>query len=443
MYIGSTGPRGLHHLVYEIVDNSVDEALAGYATNIDVTILAGRRRRASSTTAAASPSTSTQQEQKSTRRGRADHPARRRKVRRRRLLGRRAACTASGVSVVNALSRNVDVEVRRQGHVWRMSFHERCAGCSAQEGREVRRAPAPSSTFWPNADIFETVDFDYETLRTRFQQMAFLNKGCASRSPTSARSTRAASHRADTFMYDRGLDDYVEYLNKAEEEPSSSTTRSSSSFEIRGRPTGRSRSRSRCSGPTPTPSRCTPTRTRSTPTRAAPTRRASARRSPRSINRYAREKAILKEKDENLSGDDVREGSTARHLGEAGRAAVRGPDQDQARQHRGEVVRAAGGRRPARRLVRAQPHAGARRSSARRSGGDRATSPRARRASATRRKGLLESGGMPGKLQRLLEQRPRRGSEIFLVEGDSAGGLRRSRAATRRPRRSSRCAARS
>ena len=139
------------------------------------------------------------------------------------------------------------------------------------------------------------------------------------------------------------------------------------------------------------------------------------------VNNYAREKGILKEKDENLSGDDVREGLTAVISVKLVRAAVRGPDQDEARQHRGEVVRAEGRGRPARRLVRAQPHAGARHHPQGDPGGDR---PHRRPQGARGRpaaRALLESGGMPGKLKDCSSKDPSI-CEIFIVEGDSAGG---------------------
>ena len=175
MYIGSTGPRGLHHLVYEVVDNSVDEALAGYCDHIEVTLQADGGVRVSDN-------------------GRGIpvdmHPTEGRPTVEvvmtilhagGKFGGGGYAVSGGlhgvGISVVNALSSRVDTEVRRQGHVWRMSF----ANGGRPQGElvkgEATEETGTTQVFYPDAEIFETVDFDFETLRARFQQMAFLNKG--------------------------------------------------------------------------------------------------------------------------------------------------------------------------------------------------------------------------------------------------------------------------
>ena len=278
MYIGSTGPRGLHHLVYEIVDNSVDEALAGYADNIEVTILPDGAVRVDDN-------------------GRGipvdEHPVEKKSTVEVVLtilhaggkFGGGGYAVSGGLhgvgsSVVNALSTRLDVEVHRQGYVWRQSYRNGVPQAPLEQGEASDRT-GTIITFWPSPDTFETVEFDYETLRTRFQQMAFLNKGlriaitderAPEVEPVEGEVDEEVAPRHEVFLYERGLTDYVHYLNSAK----SCTTRSSRSS--RRTPTARSRSRSRCSGRRATTRASSPTRTRSTPTRAARTRRASAPR---------------------------------------------------------------------------------------------------------------------------------------------------------------------
>src|SRR3954466_2574126 len=173
MYIGSTGPRGLHHLVYEIVDNSVDEALAGYCDTIDVRILADGGVRVEDN-------------------GRGIpvdiHPVEGRSTVEVVLTVLHAGgkfggggyavsggLHGVGISVVNALSTRLDVEVSQRGHVFRQSYADGVPQAPLEQGEATERT-GTTVTFWPNAEIFETVEFDYETLRARFQTMAFLNK---------------------------------------------------------------------------------------------------------------------------------------------------------------------------------------------------------------------------------------------------------------------------
>src|SRR5690606_30457374 len=213
MYIGSTGPRGLHHLVYEIVDNAVDEALAGYCDNIQVTILADGGVRVYDN-------------------GRgipvAIHPVEKRSTVEVVLtvlhaggkFGGGGYAVSGGLhgvgsSVVNALSSKLDVEVRRDGHVHRQSYSVGVPDAPLAHAEKTDET-GTTITFWPSTDIFETVEFDYETLRTRFQQTAFLNKGLR----ITLRDERPVGadgeeRRSDDFLYERGLVDYVEYLNTA------------------------------------------------------------------------------------------------------------------------------------------------------------------------------------------------------------------------------------
>jgi DNA gyrase subunit B len=209
MYIGSTGPRGLHHLVYEIVDNSVDEALAGHCDNIDVVILADGAVQVSDN-------------------GRGipvdDHPVEKKSTVEVVLTTLHAGgkfggggyavsggLHGVGSSVVNALSQKLLVSVKRQGFQWDQSYQDGVPDAPLKKGGATD-ITGTTITFWPSSTIFETVDFEYEILRTRFQQMAFLNKGLRinllDQRPNSG-------GRKDSYMYEQGLVDYVEYLNSA------------------------------------------------------------------------------------------------------------------------------------------------------------------------------------------------------------------------------------
>ncbi len=175
MYIGSTGERGLHHLVYEVVDNSVDEALAGYADHIEVTIQAdggvkvvdnGRGIPVDIHPTEGKPTVEVVMT--------ILHAGG-------KFGGGGYAVSGGlhgvGISVVNALSVRVDTEIRRQGHVWRMSFANGGHPTTELVKGEETTETGTTQVFYPDPEIFETVVFDYETLRARFQQMAFLNKG--------------------------------------------------------------------------------------------------------------------------------------------------------------------------------------------------------------------------------------------------------------------------
>ncbi|NBQ93277.1 MAG: DNA topoisomerase IV subunit B, partial [Micrococcales bacterium] len=206
MYIGSTGPRGLHHLVYEIVDNAVDESLAGHCKNVDVVITKDGWVKVADD-------------------GRGIpvdmHPVEKKPAVEVVLTVLHAGgkfggggyavsggLHGVGASVVNALSTDLKVTVARDGFMWTQSYKSGVPTAPLKKGKEADFTGTVIE-FQPNAEIFETVDFDYETLRARFQQMAFLNKGL------SISLFDERSERSDKYLYEQGLKDYVAYLNSS------------------------------------------------------------------------------------------------------------------------------------------------------------------------------------------------------------------------------------
>ncbi|MBX3312056.1 MAG: DNA topoisomerase (ATP-hydrolyzing) subunit B [Microbacteriaceae bacterium] len=410
MYIGSTGPRGLHHLVYEIVDNAVDEALAGYCDTIQVTINADN-----SVTVVDN--------------GRGipvdDHPVEKistvelvlTKLHAGGKFGGGGYAVSGGLhgvgsSVVNALSHRLEVEVKRQGFVWSMSFKDGVPNAPLAKGEKTDET-GTVITFWPNDEIFETINFDFETLRVRFQQMAFLNKGLA----ISLSDAREAAPKPVNYKYDRGLTDYVEYLNKIKKVEvvneeiigfESEDTEKKISVEVSMQWTTAY-------------TESVHTYANTINTHEGGTHEEGFRTALTTlINKYARDKGILKEKDENLSGEDIREGLTAVisiKLGEPqfegqtktklGNTEAKAFVQRVVNEHLGDWLDR--NPNPAKDIIKKSLQAAAARIAARKA------------REATRRKGLLESVGMPGKLRDCQSRDPQI-SEIFLVEGDSAGG---------------------
>ena len=408
MYIGSTGPRGLHHLVYEIVDNSVDEALAGYCDNIDVVITKDGHIKVSDN-------------------GRGIpvdmHPIEKKPAVEVVLTVLHAGgkfggggyavsggLHGVGASVVNALSTKLFVEVHREGFIWRQSYSIGVPDAPLAKGEKTDRT-GTTIEFVPSAEIFETVVYDYETLRQRFQQMCFLNKGLR----ISLRDERDGHN--DTYCYERGLTDYVEYLNSAKkvevvhDEVISIETENEEktmSVEIAMQwTTGYNEG--------------VHTYANTINTHEGGTHEEGFRTALTTLlNKYGREKGLLKEKDENLTGDDVREGLTAVISLKLTEPQFEGQTKTklgntEAKAFVQRVVTDQLGdwfeRNPnqAKEVVRKAIQASTARLAARKA------------REATRRKGLLESGGMPGKLRDCSSRSPEL-SEIYIVEGDSAGG---------------------
>lgn len=411
MYIGSTGPRGLHHLVYEIVDNSVDEALAGHCDHIDVVLLADGGVRVSDNGRGIPVDV---------------HPVEKISTVEVVLTTLHAGgkfggggyavsggLHGVGSSVVNALSERLDVVVRRQGSEWIQTYRD---GVPEKPLAKAGATDVTGTTisFWPNTTIFETVDFDYETLRTRFQQMAFLNKGLR----IDVVDERPSSNgRKDSYKYEHGLVDYVEYLNSAKKidviHPEII------SFEAED--TERKIALEVAMQWTSAYSESVHTYANTINTHEGGTHEEGFRAALTTlVNKFARSTGLLKEKDENLTGDDVREGLTAVvsvKLGEPqfegqtktklGNTEAKSFVQKVTGEHLGDWFE----RNPAqgKDVVRKTVQASQARIAARKA------------REQTRRKGLLESGGMPGKLKDC-QSKDAAVSEIFLVEGDSAGG---------------------
>ncbi|WP_022879649.1 DNA topoisomerase (ATP-hydrolyzing) subunit B [Microbacterium sp. B19] len=424
MYIGSTGERGLHHLVQEIVDNSVDEALAGYCDTIDVTILSDGAVRVIDN-GRGIPVDMHRTEGKSTvevvltvlhaggKFGGGGYAV-------------SGGLHGVGSSVVNALSTRLEVEVKRQGHVWRQSFRDGGVPQAPLAQGEESEETGTSITFWPDATIFDTVDFDYDTLRTRFQQMAFLNKGLRislrDERPQSivtegepGEETAVARH--DSFLYERGLVDYVEHLNRVRK----ADVVNDEIIEVESEDTDRNIALELAMQWTTAYTENVFTFANTINTHEGGTHEEGFRAALTTlVNRYARANNLLKEKDDNLTGEDIREGLTAVISVKLSEPQFEGQTKTklgntEARAFVQKVVGDKLGdwfdRNPtqAKNIIRKAIDAATARLAARKA------------RETARRKSVFESAAMPDKLKDCTSKDPSI-SEIFLVEGDSAGG---------------------
>ena len=408
MYIGSTGPRGLHHLVYEIVDNSVDEALAGHCDDINVFITKKGWIKVIDN-------------------GRGIpvdmHPVEKKPAVEVVLTVLHAGgkfggggyavsggLHGVGASVVNALSTDLKVQVARDGFLWNQEYKIGVPQAPLVKGKKADYT-GTTIEFKPDGSIFETVEFEYETLRARFQQMAFLNKGLG------ITLTDERTDKTDSYKYTRGLVDYVEFLNASKKieivhdeiiSLEAETSKKDMSIEVAMQWTNAY-------------TESVHTYANTINTHEGGTHEEGFRTAITSLlNKYARSNNLLKEKDENLSGDDVREGLTAVISIKLSEPQFEGQTKTklgntEAKTFTQKIVNDQLGdwleRNPqsAKEIVRKAIQAAAARMAARKA------------REATRRKGLLESGGMPGKLRDCSSRDPAL-SEIYIVEGDSAGG---------------------
>ena len=430
MYIGSTGPRGLHHLVYEIVDNSVDEALAGYASHIEVTILPDNGIRVVDD-GRGIPVDIVPGE------GISGVETVMTKLHAGGKFGGGGYAVSGGlhgvgISVVNALSTRVDVEVRRQGFHWTQTYKDQHPTAPLAKGEPMAEGESTgtSVTFWADPAIFETTSYDFETLRSRFQQMAFLNKGLKL-SLTDLRQVDEAGdevagdgdnvteelHQSATYQYANGIKDYVDYLVKSRK--AVPVEDEVINFDAEDLKLGISAEIAMQW--TTAYSESVHTFANTISTTEGGTHEEGFRAALTSlVNRYAREKNILKDKDENLSGDDVREGLTA-----VVSVKLTNP------QFEGQTKTKLGNSEAKTFVQRVMTDKlgdwfDAHPSEAKNVIQKAIEASRARLAAKkarenTRRKSIFESAGMPDKLKDCQSNNPEE-CELFIVEGDSAGG---------------------
>ena len=406
MYIGSTGPRGLHHLVYEIVDNSVDEALAGYCSTIGVTI-----QKDNSIVV--------------------EDDGRGMPVDKHPKLGIPAVevihtvlhaggkfggggykvsggLHGVGASVVNALSTHMEVEIRRNGKVYKQTY-ERGKTTSPLTEIGTSKHTGSKSTFWPDPEIFDDTEFDYGTLEYRLREMAFLNKGIK----ITLKDEREGKEREEVFHYEGGIREFVVHQNKNKEPLHKDiiyfeVQKKGMEVEIAMQYTDRY-------------NELILSYANNINTTEGGTHMVGFKTAlTRVMNDYASKNKFLKENDDSLSGEDVREGLTAiisvkltepqfegQTKTKLGNSEMRGfvetatnenltafleENPAQARIILDKCLRAARAREAARKA-----------------------------RELTRRKGVLDGTSLPGKLADCSEKDPSI-SEIFLVEGDSAGG---------------------
>ena len=442
MYIGSTGERGLHHLVWEIVDNSVDEALAGHADRVEVTILPDNGIRVSDNGRGIPTGRNDQYDMSTV-----------------ELVltqlhaggkfgggGYKVSGGLHGVgsSVVNALSSRLEAEVCQKGHVFRMEFEGGVPLGELREEEETDRT-GTTITFWASPEIFETTVYDFETIRARFQQMAFLNKGltitltderrdaldegaaeeaaaeAAAGGADSGAVEQAASDAAKgktvTYCYADGLLDYVKHLNSSKR--AEVVNEDIIAFEHED--SERYLSVEVAMQWTTAFSESVHTYANTINTHEGGTHEEGFRAAmTKLVNDFARREKLLKDKDENLTGDDIREGLTAvisvklaepqfegQTKTKLGNSEVKGFVQAAVRDEFDHWLQMHP--REGRAIVSKVISAASARMAARKA------------RETARRKGLLEGGGLPGKLKDCQSKDPAL-SEVFIVEGDSAGG---------------------
>ena len=407
MYIGSTGPRGLHHLVYEIVDNSVDEALAGYCKSINVTIQKDNSIMVEDD-------------------GRGmpvdNHPK----------LGIPAVevihtvlhaggkfggggykvsggLHGVGASVVNALSTRMEVEVKRNGNIYRQEYERGKTVAPLAIVGESKKTGS-KTIFWPDPEIFqETTEYDYDTLQHRLREMAFLNKGIK----IVLSDEREGKKKKEVFHYEGGLKEFVKHLNNNkdalhEEIIYFEVSKKDMELEVAMQYTDRY-------------NEMVLSYANNISTTEGGTHMAGFRTAlTRVFNDYARKNKILKDNDDSLAGEDVREGITAivsvkltepqfegQTKTKLGNTEMRGFVETSTSENLTAFLE----ENPTQAKVILEKCLRA----------SRAREAARKARELTRRKSALDSIALPGKLADCSEKDPAK-SEIFLVEGDSAGG---------------------
>jgi DNA gyrase subunit B (EC 5.99.1.3) len=408
MYIGSTDGRGLHHLVYEVVDNSIDEALAGYCDHIEVTIHDDGSVSVADDGRGIPVDTHEEYDRPAVEvimtvlhaGGKFDNKS----------YQVSGGLHGVGVSVVNALAQSLAVEVRRDGHLWTHSFDHGEPEPDAFE--QVRPLETDEETgtrirFWPDDEIFETTDFTYSTLANRLRELAFLNSG------VKITLTDERNDDEEVFLYEGGIREFVHYLNETktplheeviyfadEADDIAVEVAIQATDELQGSIHAFANNINTREGGT----HLTGFKTALT----------------RVINDYANDHGLTTDLDENLKGEDVREGLTAV-------VSVKHPDPQFEGQTKTKL-----GNSEVRGIVESATHEHLRTyleenpDTGKAVVAKAAEAARARKAAKqaeelTRRKSALESTALPGKLADCQTREPSE-SELFVVEGDSAGG---------------------
>ena len=415
MYIGSTGERGLHHLVYEVVDNSVDEALAGYCNEINITLLANGGLRCVDN-------------------GRGIpvdiHPVEKKPALEVVLTVLHAGgkfgdggysvsggLHGVGISVVNALSTDLSVEVQRDGFHWYQDYKLGVPQAPVRKG-EPTTGIGTTVTFWPSAEIFETTDFSFEILSTRFREMAFLNKGLtlSLKDERPGHVDEKGEQLSVRYQYQGGIIDFVKHLNQSKGEQHKSIiaftneeTKHKMSLEVAMQwNTGFSES--------------VYTFANTIHTHEGGTHEEGFRTALTSVvNKFGEEWGFIRKKEDRLTGDDIREGLTAIVSIKIGEPQFEGQTKTKlgnteaksfTQKSMNDALTEWFEKNPGegKDIVRKSIDAAAARVAARKA-----------RDLSRNRKGLLEGRGMPGKLADCQWTEPEK-CELYIVEGDSAGG---------------------
>ncbi|WCZ31480.1 DNA topoisomerase (ATP-hydrolyzing) subunit B [Corynebacterium massiliense] len=434
MYIGSTGPRGLHHLIWEVVDNSVDEAMAGYADKVSVRLLKdggvevvdNGRGIPVSMHATGAPTVQVVMTQLHAG-GKFDSDS----------YAVSGGLHGVGISVVNALSTRVEAEIKRDGKKWYQNFDHAIPDDLVEGGNT--RGTGTTIRFWPDAEIFETVEFDFDTISRRLQEMAFLNKGLTielvdervtveeARLEAIAESGDKADSFDDdaedidekdlkrevSFHYPEGLVDYVKYLNRSK----SAIHPTIVSFDAKGD----EHEVEVALQWNQDYKQSVHTFVNTINTHEGGTHEEGFRSALTSLmNRYAKEHKLVKEKDGNLTGDDCREGLAAvisvkvadpqfegQTKTKLGNSEIKGFVQRAVNEHISDWFDA--NPAEAKAIVNKAVASSQARVAARRA------------RDMVRRKSATDLGGLPGKLADCRSKDPAK-SELYIVEGDSAGG---------------------
>ncbi|MET8773740.1 DNA topoisomerase (ATP-hydrolyzing) subunit B [Nocardia sp. NPDC004654] len=439
MYIGSTGERGLHHLIWEVVDNSVDEAMAGYATRVDVTLLADGgvevvddgRGIPTGMHAQGIPTIEVVMTQLHAG-GKFDSDA----------YAVSGGLHGVGISVVNALSSRLEAEIDNDGYHWTQEYKDSKPGKLLQG--EATKRTGTTIRFWPDPEIFETTTFNFETVARRLQEMAFLNKGLTitltdERVSESEVTDEVVSDTAEapkhldenapaveepkakvkvrTYHYPGGLEDFVKHINRTKQPIHNSVV------GFTGKGTGHELEVAMQwnSGY----SESVHTFANTINTHEGGTHEEGFRAALTTVvNKYAKDKKLLKEKDGNLTGDDIREGLAAivsvkisdpqfegQTKTKLGNTEVKSFVQRTCNEHLAHWFEA--NPADAKTIVQKAVSSAQARVAARKA------------RELVRRKSATDLGGLPGKLADCRSKDPSK-SEIYIVEGDSAGGSAKS-----------------